>query len=164
MNPEAKYIDHYIQDGFVKICDVDPSAVYEWQYTDIHKLMFSTHNSWVYFITLDDEVVKIGETGQPLGIEMSDGQPKKGTQCRLGRYRTGDGTDSVVRRELKEDISKGRTVSIWALKCPIYTSKQKVGGRVVQIDTTTHKSLELTYIDYFESQVGSKPLLNKGRK
>jgi hypothetical protein len=165
MNLDAKYIDHYVQDGFVKVCEVDSNLVLEWRYKNINKdIMFDHHNSWIYFIVRGKEIVKIGETGQPLGIQMSDGQPKKGTECRLGRYRIGDGTDSYIRMELKEDLKQGNEVSIWAKKCQMYSTEQILGGNPMQVNTTIHKSLELEYLDYFKRQIGYYPVLNKSRK
>ena len=166
MSSEAKYIDHYLQDGFVKVCDVDPTSIYEWRYTNIdHEVMYSDHTSWIYFITLNKEIKKIGESGNPLGIaKYSDDQPASNSKSRLGRYRGGDGTDSSIRYELREDIKKGNEVSIWAKKCQIYSSEHTLAGKPIQVNTTIHKALELHYLDYFKSQVGHKPVLNKSRK
>ena len=164
MNTNAKSINHYIQDGFIKVCEVEENYG-QWLYKNINTgVMYADHRSWIYFIVLNDEIVKIGETGQPLGIKMSDGQPKKGTECRLGRIRNGQETDLFIRKSLSENIANGNTVSIWALKCPIYKSKNKVGGKEIDVDTTVHKKLEYHYLDYFENNTGHKPVLNKGRK
>jgi hypothetical protein len=163
-NESAKQIEHYVPDGFVRVCDVE-EYYSQWQYKNINQeVMYDDHRSWIYFIVAGTEIVKIGETGQPLGIKMSDGQPKKGTECRLGRIRSGDGTDFDIRHSLREDLESGTKVSIWALKCPSYLTEHKIAGNAKQINTTIHKALELHYIDYFENQTGHKPILNKGRK
>ena len=163
-NPAAEHITHYISDGFVKVCEVEEHFSH-WQYKKINQeVMYDDHRSWIYFIVSGTKIVKIGETGQPLGIKMSDGQPKKGSECRLGRIRNGDGTDFDIRYSLREDLASGTKVSIWALKCPSYLTEHIIAGKAKQINTTIHKALELHYIDYFESQTGHKPILNKGRK
>ena len=62
MNPVFN-IRHYKKDGFQKVCNVNQFAG-EWHYSDIDtELMFCNHRSWVYFIVVDDEIVKGGETG-----------------------------------------------------------------------------------------------------
>jgi hypothetical protein len=163
-NTSAKHIAHYIPDGFVKVCDVE-EYYSQWKYKNIDRaVMYDNHRSWIYFIVSNTEIVKIGETGNPLGIAMSDGQPKKGTECRLGRIRSGDGTDSDIRWSLNEDIKKGVNISIWAFKCPTFVTEHKIAGNIKKISTTIHKSLELHYLDYFKDQVGQIPSLNKGRK
>ena len=160
----ATHIKHYISDGFVKVCDVE-QYYSQWMYKNINEeIMYANHRSWIYFIVLDKEIVKIGETGQPLGIKMSDGQPKKGTECRLGRIRNGDNTDSVIRRSLQESLDAGQNVSIWALKCPIITVEREINGKKINVDCSMHKQLEYHYIDDFEYRVGRKPTLNVGRK
>lgn len=166
MNTDPGHINHYLQDGFVKVCDIDPNLVYEWQYKNINEeIMFSWHNSWIYFITLNDKIVKIGESGNPLGIRMAySNQPTTGSKSRLGRYRTGDGTDASIRNALREDIRKGNIVSIWAKKCQIYSSEHTIAGNSISVNTTIHKALECHYLDYFKTQFGYYPILNKSRK
>lgn len=166
MNTDPGHIDHYIQDGFVKVCDVDPNLVYEWRYKNINEeIMFGRHNSWIYFIVVNGRIVKIGESGNQLGIRMAyDNQPITGSKSRLGRYRNGDGTDASIRNELREDLRNGQVVSIWAKKCQIYTSQQTIAGNAIPVNTTIHKALEYHYLDYFETQVGHLPTLNKSRK
>ena len=92
---DAEYIDHYADLGFKKVCGVKSTRIgNHWQYEYIDEsIMYDDHRSWVYAITRHGRIMKFGETGTLLGIKMSDGQPKLGTQCRLGRYRKGDGTD-----------------------------------------------------------------------
>jgi hypothetical protein len=61
-------INSYLKDGFEKVCDVIQTYG-EWKYTNINReLMYYTHTSWVYFIVENEEIVKCGETGNPLGI------------------------------------------------------------------------------------------------
>ncbi len=160
-------INTYIPDGFVKVCDVaiDPDDECFWIFTNIDEsVMFDTHQSWLYTILVDLEIVKLGETGQPLGIKMADGQPKIGTQCRLGRYRRqkGDGdTDATIRRALVEEVKAGR-VSIWARKCQCITIPVVIGGVIHQTAYASHKDLEKKYLRNMMEIGGKLPRLNKG--
>jgi hypothetical protein len=159
------HIRNFKSDGFEKVCDVREEGIAQWMYFNINKeIMFDDHRSWIYAITLNNIIVKIGETGNPLGIKMSDGQPKVGTQCRLGRYRRGDGTDSYIRRELHQYLNQGHSVSIWAKKCPIKLLIESVGGTNMKVSTTIHKSLELAYLSYFQESILCLPMLNKSTK
>jgi hypothetical protein len=169
MNPVFN-IGHYKKDGFQKVCDVKEFAS-EWYYCNINTdLMFLEHYSWVYFIVLDDEIVKGGETGNPLGISENwiygnkEAQPKKSSKSRLGRYRNGDGTDGYIRRSLRSAINEGRKVSIWAKQCPIKLIKENVGGELVTIRHSFHKDLEQAYLRHFVAQANRLPWLNKAHK
>lgn len=164
------HISHYKKDGFQKVCDVAQYAG-EWHYYNINtSLMFSDHCSWVYFIVLDDEIAKAGETGNPLGISEhwvygnKEAQPKKSSKSRLGRYRNGDGTDSRIRNALKEALYAGRSVSIWAKECPIKLIKENVGGENVTIRHSFHKDLEQAYLRHFVTHSNRLPWLNKAHK
>jgi hypothetical protein len=129
--------------------------------------MFCDHKSWVYFIVEDEGIVKIGETGNPLGIKNSRGQyryfedqPISGTKSRLGRlarFGNDNDTDGRIRRDLKESVDQGK-VSIWARKCEIKDHEVMIGGKMVNTKITFHKELELQYIDIIF------PYLNQGRK
>lgn len=166
---QAETIKHYINDGFKKVCDVKMDQKKHWYYENIDKdLMFDDHSSWIYFIVLDDIVVKIGETGQPLGLKpqvirehFAEVQPLKTTKCRLGRYRSGDLTDNYIRSTLAQHIKNKQKVSIWAKKCPVQTSQEKVCGQTVNLVNTIHKDLEQQYLKYFVEHTGSLPALNK---
>jgi hypothetical protein len=163
-------ISHYKKDGFQKVCDVNHSYG-EWYYSNIDTdLMFADHRSWVYFIVLDNEIVKAGETGNPLGISENwvygdkEAQPKKSSKSRLGRYRGGDNTDSHIRRSLHSAIVSGCKVTIWAKKCPIKMLAENVGGQPVKICHSFHKDLEQAYLRHFVEQSNRLPLLNKAHK
>lgn len=159
------HIKNFKNDGFQKVCDVREEGYSRWCYTHINQeLMFDLHRSWVYAITLDDVIVKLGETGNPLGIKMSDGQPKLGSQCRLGRYRNGDGTDNYIRRELHHYLNNNHRVSFWAKKCPIKTLSESIAGESIMVSNTIHKSLELAYLQYFQDSIHCLPMLNKSHK
>jgi len=165
-NQSAKFynIKNFKSDGFEKVCDVKENYS-NWFYTNINNdLMFSNHRSWVYAITLNNVIVKLGETSNPLGIKMSDGQPKQTSKCRLGRYRTGDGTDAYIRKSLNEYIRNGDTVSIWAKKCPIKILTENIAGSNIKVSNTIHKSLEQAYFSYFFANTWCLPLLNKSKK
>lgn len=164
-------INTYIADGFEKVCDVD--AYYsDWMYRNINKeLMFSPHCSWVYFIVEHETIVKCGETGNPLGIPESRYttsrwpiQPIGSSACRLGRLRKGDGTDSYIRRELRNSINSGINVSIWAKKCKVQVLNENVGGVPQNVNTTIHKSVEAMYLEHFKNQSHGLPRLNKASK
>jgi hypothetical protein len=171
MNPVFN-IRHYKKDGFEKVCEVMINPFKGgWSYKNInHNLMYSDHRSWMYFIVLDDEIVKSGETGNPLGIQESwqygdhDVQPKSGSTSRLGRYRNGDNTDSYIRDALRSAILEGQTVSFWAKKCPVKVIREQVGNELVEIKHTIHKDLEQAYFTNFLNQSNCLPRLNKIKK
>ena len=136
---KSKYhIGNFAADGFVKVCDVETETalVYnkdlniheqqpQWYYKNIKTdTMFLDHRSWIYFIVVNDYVVKIGETGNPLGIaentpyKNGEVQPKSGTTSRFGRIRKGDMTDANIRSKLETVVKLG-LVSLWAKQCDI---------------------------------------------
>ena len=163
-------IKQYVQDGFVKVCDVAECGYGHWYYKNIdRKVMFDPHKSWIYFVVLDGEIVKIGETGNPLGIESNldyagyESQPKKGTMSRFGRYRNGDGTDSFIRGALRKQVKAGR-VSLWAKRCDMVEMELTIAGQKQTTLTSFHKDLELRYLTHFVNHVGCLPKLNKAHK
>lgn len=152
-------IDSYISEGFVHICDVDVDRL-GWRYKNINsEVLYQTHYSWVYFIVVDKKIVKIGETGNLLGAEMSDGQPQANTKNRLGRYRRGDGTDARIRAHLTEEVEQGK-VSFWARKCPYGIIETDVSNRRARVKAYIHKQLEGIYLCEIKKKIGSYPLLN----
>ena len=159
-------IRNYAEDGFQHVCDIEHYKD-EWIYKNINtSVMYDSHDSWVYAVTVDDKIKKIGESGHPLG-KRSDttNQPKSGTDNRLGRYRKGDGTDARCRQQLKKytDPTTPHTVSIYAKKCPIVQTEQTIAGMTISVQSTIHKQLEKEYLDYYKRSVGRYPDLNTGR-
>jgi hypothetical protein len=160
-------INTYVNEGFQKVCEVVPQYYLQWRYKNINReLLYSDHRSWVYFIVENETIVKCGETGNPLGIcsAYEGEQPAKNTKSRFGRLRSGDNTDFYIRESLKESIDAGNIVSLWAKKCPIYTVKETVGGVETNIPVTSHKNLEMAYLDLFKQQGKKLPILNKATK
>lgn len=164
-------IANFVNDGFKKVCHVGVDAYDHWLYYGIDKsVMFDYHKSWVYFIVANNQIVKVGESGNPLGIESTrdwyrgEVQPITGTKSRFGRLRKGDGTDEYIRESLNSFIKKNVPVTLWAKKCPITTINESVGGRKTQVLGAHHKDLEQEYLSYFESKAGRFPDLNKARK
>jgi len=171
--PGILNINRYVADGFQKVCKVVHFTHYldkpTWAYTKIDKsLMYDTHDSWVYAIVVGQTIVKIGETGRPLGIRESrdyvgyEKQPLRQTTSRLGRYRGGSDTDKYIRGSLVSEVDRG-IVSIWAKRCPKIDTTTLVNGQEVPITATIHKSLELYYLDLITSHTGYNPRLNKAR-
>lgn len=165
-------INSYIADGFSKVCDVCEAPGKYWFYKNIDKtLMFSKHRSWVYFILVDNTIVKVGETGNPLGIKASwsydpdewEWQPIRGSRSRFGRYRYGDTSDEAIRWLLSEEVQAGR-VSLWARMCEMVETEILIGGQLKLAATTFHKELELHYLDHIVQETGSLPYANKSRK
>ena len=164
----VNHINHYINSGFKKVCNI--KSTYhgnKWFYTNIDNfLMYSTHSSWVYMITVNGWIVKIGECGNPLGIRIKNSdQPLRSSKSRLGRYISGDKSDVIVREWLRRDTqSTDSEVSIYAYKCPesietIFNLEEKITAK-----SQVHKDLELQLLDYFKKYVGSYPMCNVGRK
>lgn len=171
---DALDINNYINDGFERVCTVAQYGDNYWRYTQVNNdLMFSDHRSWIYFIVTGDTIVKIGETGNPLGIKQSvrgihyfENNPVCGTTSRLGRYRKFCGqhdTDYVCRTKLREDVERG-TVSIWAKACALVERSAIIQGIEKTATVSMHKDLEMVYLDNIFSQTGGYPLLNKARK
>jgi hypothetical protein len=169
----ALNINNYINDGFQKVCNVKAVDKNHWEYFNIDQsLMYSDHRSWVYFIVENQTILKVGETGNPLGIRrkgkneswsLNEPQPKSGSESRFGRYMNGEGTDAYVRETLQESIQHN-DISLWAKKCDYvqtpYTIWNAPAGTALM---TMHKDLEKKYIDFIVSQTYQLPLLNKGR-
>jgi hypothetical protein len=163
-------VNNYTVDGFKKVCDVIPQIYNNfWAYENVNEtLMFDPHKSWVYFIVDKDEIVKVGETGNPLGIRKklnsNDNQPQSGSTSRFGRYINGDGTDYAIRTALNESVYNG-TVSLWAKKCDyVQTSFSLWGAPAGTAVACVHKDIELKYIDFIKQKTGNNPILNKSRK
>lgn len=164
-------INNFIADGFEKVCNVTAirNKDKEWKYTNINEnLMFSDHKSWVYFIVIDNTIVKCGESGNPLGIKHSknfwyDKQPITGTKSRFGRLRKGDKTDFYLRESILPYMEQGLNVSLWAKKCPVVTKNVVVAGENISVSATMHKDLEQFYLEHFKFHAGL-PVFNKASK
>jgi len=162
----VKNINHYIDDGFVKVCTVAPgyNSNY-WHYKNINKdYLYCNHRSWIYFIVNDETVVKVGESGNPLGIKMATrDQPVGNSTNRFGRLaQATSSTDANIKHYLYNSVQEGH-VSLWAKKCEINKFETKIGGKNRQTLLTFHKELELQYLDYMKDNF-YKPSLNAGRK
>jgi hypothetical protein len=163
-------INDYVSDGFVKVCDVCEDYKGDWYYKNIVKeVMFDEHDSWIYFIVVDNAIVKCGETGNPLGIALTkkeynrELQPITGTASRLGRLRSNDGTDTYIRKQLHEDVANER-VSIWARRCEKVITNVTIAGKKHTTKASIHKDLELDYLQHFVEVDYQLPLLNKAHK
>ena len=163
-----EYIWHYENMNVVRVCTVNQTKNNNWYYSDINKeVMFSDHTSWVYFITINGYIVKIGETGHTLGIKSSkwiscwEIQPITGSKSRLGRYRKGDATDERIRSELREDIkSEKNKIEFYAIKCEELNIELPILGT---INSQIHKVLEKKLLDYYHDYTGIYPRLHTGR-
>ena len=168
-NPREKVLNitNYIADGFAHVCDISVSSTSaKWLYTNIcNELMFSDHTSWVYALTVDNIIYKIGESGNVLGYRPNtkNQHPSASTKGRLSRYILGDGTDRYIREYLMPLISNGAIVSFWAKQCDIVLQPINILGEITQVKQTVHKDLEIVYLDRI-SKTGDLPILNKVRK
>jgi len=161
-------IKNFINDGFEKVCDVLSTKDRLWWYSNINKdLMYSEHRSWIYFLVIDNFIVKCGETGNPLGIRsrttfLKEAQPVSGTKSRFGRLRSMPGdTDQYLRESVVPYILDGHKISLWAKKCPVSTKQVSIAGCTTQVSTTIHKDLEIMYLEHFKKHAGMLPLFNK---
>lgn len=161
--PPRRDIRTYIKDGFEHVCDVNDNYG-NWHYSNQQRYMYDPHNSWVYAVTSDYDIKKVGESGNPLGIKGPGNQPKSGSTSRLGRYKDGAGTDANIRKSLHDDVLADKQVSIWAKKCPIAKTELTIDGMGVVVNSAVHKELEKEYLDYIKKgNAGNYPDLNKGR-
>jgi hypothetical protein len=161
-----QYIQHYAQDGFREVCRLEYHK--RTKYWDVHVLdeqyMWEDHRSWVYIITDGNRVMKIGESGNPLGIRSRNGI-HRGTRCRIGRILSGDSTDRDIRLSLEKSAARAPSwVSVWAKRCDIVSQSVAVGGQAVPLAAHYHKALELAYLDAYHNALETYPPLNKGRK
>lgn len=167
-------INAYKKDGFVKIADVRVRSNGRWLLENQHEYLWSDHQSWVYCIVLGNEVVKIGETGLPLGLRKKREsyykwpQPVIGTHNRFGRL-SGFGktfdpnwkdTDVRIRRELFEEE---QPISLWARKCEVAVLPITVYGQQQETKHAFHKELEKAYLEKIQSETGLLPRLNIGK-
>ena len=174
-------INNFINDGFQRVADVHPRSTEDaWFYHNTDEsLLFANHRSWVYFVVINQQIVKCGETGNPLGIRTYYGkkqfgvdQPVSGTKSRFGRLarhkeasNSGrSNTDSDIREAAKEYLDAGQIVSLWAKKCPYGISPQIINGIQIDVVTTIHKDLEVRYLNTFEELTGRLPILNRSKK
>lgn len=164
MTPQ--YVQHYAQDGFREVCRLEyykRSRLWDVHVVD-EDYMWSDHKSWIYLITDGNRVMKIGESGNPLGIRSRNGV-QRGTRCRIGRIISGDGTDWDIRESLKASAARAPSwVSVWAKKCDITHRTVQVLGQSVTLATTYHKALEMALLDAYYQAMDTYPPLNKGRK
>lgn len=173
---DVSFVQHHLKLDINHICDIHPlSTTDRWYYYNInHQLMFSDHRSWIYFITVDSEIVKIGETEQPLGIlpkargclgPDNSMQPISGSTNRLGRYATMKtasnspriDTDEFVREELDNDV-KSNKVAFWAFQSQILIRQ----AGIFLVESAAHKRLEKLLITKFIEVTGTIPRCNKG--
>lgn len=166
----ALNIYNYIDDGFVKIADVKQNGYSDWSLVNQNEdFLYMDHRSWVYMIVDGQEIVKIGETGNPLGIRSArSSQPLKGTKCRFGRLishsSTGKSdTDERIRHRLFESAKKGN-VSLWARRCETVQFDEVIAGKKRTVVHSSHKDLEVAYLDHIYQKTGSYPRCNMFRK
>jgi hypothetical protein len=163
--PEALDIQNYVKDGFTQVCRPINDINNTWTYIDInYKVLYRPHTSWVYLIVVDREIVKVGESGNRLGILVTrkgpaQGQPRAASTNRLGRYRKGCGTDAYIRSSLLTECNQCR-VSIWAKECPIEYNIVKVQGYDRLVQKGLHKSLEHVIMQHMRER-SVWPRLNK---
>lgn len=163
------HISELEDDGFIHVLDVDghASRPARWQFKNINEdILYKKHTSWVYVITIDNIVAKIGETGNMLGYRsnISQAHPSPSTKGRFSRYISGDGTDSDIRNNLDYFLKAGHIISFWAKKCETLVNNELILGEEILAESSTHKSQEIAYLDKFKKLVGSYPYLNKSRK
>ena len=156
-------------DGFKQVCDVCTTSTADmWTYININNsVMYDSHCGWVYIITVDGIVFKIGETGGPLAKRPSRGnQPVGGTKARLSRYRTHKDhtkydTDHEIRTVLQKYLDKGAVITFWARKCKASMINEIVLGESYTMDTGFHKILEKKYLSMIFEEYGRLPPLHK---
>lgn len=134
-------IDYYIKHkGFKYVCGIElqdyNNGSDRWLYCEIEKdIMYSKSKGWIYIITLEGEIFKIGETGQPLGIRNKrTGQPLQGSKSRLGRYLVDnmqgkksqkDDSDKRVRELAYPHLIQGKKMHIFALDVSHLTEAER---------------------------------------
>jgi hypothetical protein len=161
-------INHYSSLGFERVCDVSEQIYRDgrWLYSNINQsLLYADHTSWVYFVVENDIIVKVGESGVPLGIRTkAHNQPLSGTKCRFGRLANhkNDNTDSRIRESLKKSVKAGK-VSLWAKKCEIELKEMALEKTPLVCKKVYHKELELIILDYMKDN-HYWPTLNTFRK
>lgn len=169
---DANIVYHYKKNFWTRVCRVEmlDRDNRNWYYTEENKdIMFSQNDSWVYCITINKHIVKIGETGNRLAISSANSYNgvQSGSKSRLGRYINGDKTDERIRAELFEYIrNKNNKVEFWAKSC---TTEEEYSVWINQhtefyFYTKVHKELEKKLIQYYEKQCGTYPRFNLSSK
>lgn len=170
MIPDTLNIKNYINDGFVKFCDVElmNKVTNQWQYRSVNTtLVNSDHRSWVYCIVDDEEIVKVGETGNLLCrmpyVAPHEHHALPGTTTRLGRLANHNSgvtdTDYWIRRQLQLAVMN-KKVSIWVKECKLVSVTETCMGKETQLNSTTHKLQEKLYLTTISESTGSLPRLN----
>lgn len=153
---------------FQHLCDVSEySYSYRWDYKNIDQtLMFSDHSSWVYVITKNFTIQKLGETGNLLGYRTKTDQthPLQSTKGRISRYIAGRETDHDIRLSLHDSVISNDKISFYVKKCEYVSTDITIGGEKMTTTATTHKQQEMLYLDKIYSMTGMYPVLNKCRK
>ena len=158
-------------DGFELACTVANNNG-QWCYPKLNPKFLGIEgqpHSYVYAICVDEEIVKIGETGNPIMLAYRSYRPggpiriRTGSKSRLGRYMNGCSTDECIRESLREEVAQGK-VTIIVKECEIKKTTETILGKTVEIGASVHKELELYYLDTYQEHYGNYPLLNVCRK
>lgn len=185
-NSEKKHISYWTGEKtslvWTKICNVsyefrkrkkldeagNPLVAVQWKYDITNpETFYSDHTSWLYLITVNDYVFKIGETGVPLGIMAQSGkragQPITGTTTRLGRYQQGDQTDENIRQALLPIANDPNyVISFYVHKCKMANLPETINGHVFDKPFGNQKNIEKSFLTLFSHTVGELPYLNPG--
>ena len=174
------HIQSMLKDGFHRVCDISKlSTVKRWILVNSNEeILFSNHNSWIYFIAFHDHVYKLGQTGVPLGIRqyyyggitiegMFHPQPVADSTNRFGRLSYGDGTDLRIRAILTpliQEENNDNVVQLWARKCDVLKTDTQVLGNNCTLTFSSQIHLEGFYLNGIKEITGYLPPGNPIKK
>jgi len=148
----------YLNDGFVKVCDVvlDNPMFNRWKYCNIdNNVMYSKSQGWIYIMLLDGKIIKFGETGMVLGKRSKNSsQPVQSTDNRFGRMLMKDlsyngkfDTDERIRQLVYPDLLDNKILTFFAKNVSEYYYIQR-------------KKLEKIYIIEYKNKHKCRPIAN----
>ena len=112
--------------------------------------------STVYFIVVNDEVYKIGGSGDKSGIKGTLGWYVKVNTSSPGSNRY------IVNNLIHKELEKGNTVDFYAVCIPpVVVEASFLGGRKKMVSLVDHKKYESMWIkDFIEANNGKCPIWN----
>ena len=152
-------------ESYMHICDLNATLEGKIRVTNInpeYKTTHSTHDSWLYFITLNGFIAKIGESSTVL-LDLTRGTCSESRINRLSGYNEKHDTDRHVRTAIYPYLVNGDQVAYYAVPLPTPQCQFKIGSSN-SISLKCNSQAEIQAHNEFEKVVGTTPPLNRNKK